>query len=82
MTEILVQVRVDGARPFTAGMVVTDGRVTVAAPILRRWVLGKTADEALAVFAGRGWRAVIVTAWMPETRVGRCEKFVAINPIV
>lgn len=57
---VMVQVRADGAKPFTAGMIVIDGTVTKTAPILRRWFLGKTADQARAIIKARGWKAVIV----------------------
>jgi hypothetical protein len=53
----LVQVR---APHFCAGMEVVDGIVIRAAPILRRWFLGKTIDQARAIIAARKWVAVIV----------------------
>lgn len=59
-SEILVQVRADGRGSFTAGMVVVEGVVIQAAPILRRWCLGKTASQARAIIASKGWKAVIV----------------------
>lgn len=62
MSELLVQVRADGAKPFTAGLIFTGDRCTLAAPILRRWCLGRSRDECRAVFAGRGWKAVVVPA--------------------
>ena len=53
----LIQVR---APHFCAGMIVVDGIVISAAPILRRWFLGKTEDQARAIIAARKWKAVIV----------------------
>lgn len=57
MPELLVQVT--SAR-FCAGIVLMDDIVTEAAPILRRHVLGKTRDQARAVFAAKGWEARVV----------------------
>lgn len=60
MTETLVQVRADGAKPFTAGLIVVDGRCTEAAPILRKLCLGKSSQQLRNLFARRGWKAVVV----------------------
>jgi hypothetical protein len=60
VSEVLVRVVADGGRPFVAGFVVHDNVVTVTAPILRRFLLGKTADQARAVIKRQGWRASIV----------------------
>jgi hypothetical protein len=58
--ETLVRVVATGRRPFCAGLVLVAGRCTVAAPILRRPCLGKTAAQLRALFAREGWRATIV----------------------
>lgn len=60
MSETLVRVVADGGRPFVAGFIVHDDVVTRTAPILRRSLMGKTADEARAVIKRQGWRASIV----------------------
>lgn len=57
---MLVQIRADGPRPFTAGLVFTGDRCTLAAPILRKWCLGRGKDEVRALVARRGWTAVVV----------------------
>jgi hypothetical protein len=57
----VVQVRCDGPRPFTAGLVLDgDGRCVSAAPILARLVLGHTAPVIRRMLRARGWSAVIV----------------------
>jgi hypothetical protein len=53
---MLVQVR---SPHFTAGMVVTDGVVTEAAPILK-WAIGKPRHWLRDVFKSKGWTAVVV----------------------
>ena len=58
--ETVVQVRCDGPRPFTAGLIFTGDRCTRAAPILRKWCIRRSKDECRAVIAGKGWRAVVV----------------------
>ena len=56
-----MQVRCDGPRPFTAGLVLdADGRCISAAPILARFVLGRTAPVLRRLFRARGWSAVVV----------------------
>lgn len=60
MSETLVRVVATGRRPFCAGLVVVAGRCTLAAPVLIRPCLGKTADELRAMFARNGWTATIV----------------------
>ena len=57
----MVQVRCDGPRPFTAGLVLdADGRCISAAPILARLALGRTAPYLRRLFHARGWQAVVV----------------------
>jgi hypothetical protein len=68
LSPTLVQVRADGSRPFTAGLIFVADRCTLAAPILRRWCLGRSRDECRAVFAGHGWKAVVVS----EEGVNQC----------
>lgn len=50
------------APEFCAGLIVERGVCVRAAPILRvrGWVIGMTADQLRALFAGRGWTAAIV----------------------
>ena len=58
---LLIQVRCDGPRPFTAGFVLDgDGRCISAAPILRRWVLGRDAEMIRHIIHAQGWSAVVV----------------------
>lgn len=45
---------------FCAGFVIEDDRCVLAAPILRRWLMGKTADECRKVIRDKGWLAHIV----------------------
>lgn len=56
----LVQVRADGRKPFTAGLIFTGERCTVSAPILRKFCLGKSRDACRALFRTMGWKAVVV----------------------
>lgn len=56
------------APSFVAGFGVRNGRCVEAAPILRRHLLGKTADEARAAIAARRWCAYIVTPCPPLPR--------------
>jgi hypothetical protein len=56
ITEILAQVR---APHFTAGIVLWDGRVVEAAPIvgfMKRW----SRDRVRAYCAGKGWKVSVV----------------------
>lgn len=57
VTETLVQVR---APHFTAGLVLRDGKVYHAAPILK-WTRGKTRDFLREDFKKRGWEASVVS---------------------
>jgi hypothetical protein len=41
---------------FTAGLVLENGRCTKAAPILRKYVLGRTALEIHNTIVARRWR--------------------------
>lgn len=54
---MLVQVT---APHFCAGIVLTDGRVTTTAPILK-WSVGWQRERLSAYFKSKGWRAVVVT---------------------
>lgn len=56
MSDTLVRVT---THHFVAGLVVVGDRCTVAAPILRRACLGRTSDQLRALFAARGWKALI-----------------------
>jgi len=47
------------APKFVAGFL-TDGRVRVCAPILRKYLFGRTDDEARAIIARRGWKASLL----------------------
>ena len=47
---------------FVAGFVMEDGKITACAPILRRHVMGKTADQIRSLCKAKGWRASIVMA--------------------
>ena len=67
MSETLVQVR---APHFVAGLVVTDGRCTDAAPILRKACIGKSSQQLRNYFIRRGWRAVIVPSPRPADCAG------------
>lgn len=62
MIEILAQVEgKDGrGRPFTAGIVLWDDKVVVAAPILRRHFAGKWRDQVRLICKRRGWHISIV----------------------
>lgn len=42
---------------FVAGFVIRDGVVVKAAPILKKALLGKTADEAREIIKRKGWLA-------------------------
>lgn len=53
---------------FVAGFE-TDGKVRVAAPILRDHLLGKTDDEARAIIAKKGWKASVVAVFDIEPDV-------------
>jgi hypothetical protein len=58
---MLVQVR---APHFCAAIVLTNGIVTDAAPILA-WTLGKRRADLSTYFQQKGWRAVIVSPLAP-----------------
>lgn len=45
---------------FTAGCVFVDGKCVEAAPILRRWFLGKPEDWCRNWVALKGWKATVV----------------------
>lgn len=53
MADRLYQVK---ARYFTAGFVVSNGRVIECAPILRKWIKRLSEDQALDVCEQRGWK--------------------------
>ena len=57
MAETLVRVV---APHFVAGFVIKADRVIACAPILRRALMGKTADQIRAVCKAKGWRASVV----------------------
>lgn len=59
MGETLVRVV---APHFVAGLVVVADRCTVAAPILRKWALGRSSDQLRATIKQRNWTATIVRA--------------------
>lgn len=61
MSEMLVQVT---APHFCAGIVLTDGRVTTTAPILK-WSVGWQRERLSAYFKSKGWRAAVVTSATP-----------------
>lgn len=44
---------------FVAGFE-TDGIVRRCAPILKRWLLGKTDQEASAIIAQKGWEGTVL----------------------
>jgi hypothetical protein len=47
-------------QPFTAGLIMEDGVCTVAAPILRAWAEGSSAN-AISIYCRQpGWRAYTV----------------------
>lgn len=54
MIKALYQIAKDGDRPFCAGLVVRDGVVAEAAPILRRF-LGKRICGVHAICRDYGW---------------------------
>jgi predicted metal-dependent RNase len=60
MSARLVRVVNDGRVPFVAGFV-TDGIVRVAAPILRKHLMGRTDEQARAIIRAKGWRASVVS---------------------
>lgn len=47
------------AKHFVAGIVMTDGRCTKAAPILK-WAIGKSEEWLRAYFVDKGWKATEV----------------------
>lgn len=49
------------APTFTAGLVIYRGEVVTYAPILRRWVRGWSAWEALDRLRAQGWRVEILS---------------------
>ena len=61
MIEILAQIQADGDKPFTAGIVLWDGVVVEAAPIVgymkkRKW----TRDQVREYCNRRGWKIEVV----------------------
>lgn len=67
--EILVRVVSDY---FCASIVVVEGKCVEAAPILRKHLLGRSADEIRAICARRRWRATICNAEVkPAALAGR-----------
>lgn len=50
-----IALQIDAGRSFCAGLMVTNGKVTYAAPILR-WMMGKTLTEVYNIVLQRGWR--------------------------
>lgn len=63
--DILVRVV---APHFVAGLIMSNGLCTEAAPILRRRAIGKTRDQLRASFARLGWIATIL---LPKTQTAR-----------
>lgn len=47
------------AKYFYAGFVTSNGKVTKAAPILRKHVMGKSEEQALAYIRRKGWKLII-----------------------
>jgi hypothetical protein len=64
---MLVQVH---APHFVAGLIIEGERCVEAAPILRKVALGKGSDELRAMFAKRGWRAIVVRTVEAASTVG------------
>lgn len=62
MSETLVRVV---APHFVAGLDITDGRCTHAAPILK-WAIGRDAQTLRTYFASKGWKATIVRPFITE----------------
>lgn len=62
----LTVVQVD-APHFCAGIVVVDGIVTEAAPILK-WTIGKRRDWLRDYFRQKGWKATVCKPWIPSTK--------------
>lgn len=60
MKETLAQIRADGARPFTAGIVLWDDKVVEAAPIVRKALSGRSRDYVREYCASKGWKVSIV----------------------
>jgi hypothetical protein len=52
-------VQVDGGH-FCCGIILEDDVVVEAAPILRKWIIGKQRDWLRSYFKRKGWKAVIV----------------------
>lgn len=59
---MLVQVR---APHFVAGLVMENDKCTVAAPIMKRWALGRPAQQVRDHVKKQGWTAVIVKPYQP-----------------
>lgn len=55
MTETVVVIH---APHFCAGLIIRDGHVIDAAPILR-WTIGKERDQLKAYLHRKGWRGVL-----------------------
>lgn len=60
MKEILAQIRAEGPRPFTAGIVLFDDKVVEAAPIVRKALAGRSRDYVRNYCAGKGWSIAVV----------------------
>jgi hypothetical protein len=43
---------------FYCGVVLHDDKVTQAAPIVRKWAMGKTSEQVRQYCRARGWRCV------------------------
>lgn len=57
MTETLVRIT---APHFVAGLVLVNNRCIEAAPILKRWAMGRDSDTLRGYIAKHGWKATIV----------------------
>lgn len=59
MIEILAQIRAEGPKPFTAGIVLWDDKVVEAAPIVR-YMKKKSRDWVRDYCKQRGWSISVV----------------------
>ncbi len=60
MKETLAQIRAEGARGFTAAIVLWDDKVVEVAPILRKALGGKSRDYVRKYCAEKGWTVSVV----------------------
>ncbi len=60
MKETLAQIKAEGARGFTAAIVLWDDKVVETAPIVRRALKGRSRDYVRQYCASRGWQISVV----------------------